>query len=78
MALTPDGAASTTWWRHPQAASGGGESVAKNTGRGHRNGAVRGRSEFQHNGTWFKRDTATGRIMNGSPDQHKGVRNEKN
>lgn len=52
--------------------------MAKNTGRGHRTGAVRGRSEFQHNGTWFKRDTATGRIMNGSPSQHKGVRNEKN
>ncbi|GAA1831713.1 MULTISPECIES: hypothetical protein [Agromyces] len=52
--------------------------MAKNTGRGHRTGAVRGRSEFQHNGSWFKRDTATGRIMNGSPKQHKGVRNEKN
>lgn len=52
--------------------------MAKNTGRGYRTGAVRGRSEFQHNGTWFKRDTATGRIMNGSPSQHKGVRNEKN
>jgi hypothetical protein len=40
-------------------------------------GAVRSRSEFQHNGQWFKRDTTTGRIMNGSPNQHKGVRNEK-
>jgi len=27
--------------------------------------------------TWFKRDTDTGRILNGSPKQHKGVRNEK-
>lgn len=44
--------------------------MAKNTGRGHRAGAVKGRSEF-------KRDTGTGRILNGSPNQHKGVRNEK-
>jgi hypothetical protein len=51
-------------------------SVAKNTGRGHRNGAVRKRSEFKVGNTWFKRDTSTGRILNGSPDQHKGVRNE--
>ena len=51
--------------------------VAKNTGRGHRVGAVRGRSEFKVGKTWFKRDTATGRIVNGSPHQHKGVRNEK-
>ena len=51
--------------------------MAKNTGHGHRDGAVRGRSEFKHNGAWFKRDTAMGRIMNGSQNQHKGVRNEK-
>lgn len=51
--------------------------MAKNTGRGHRVGAVKGRSEFQVGNTWFKRDTATGRILNGSPNQHKGVRNEK-
>lgn len=51
--------------------------MAKNTGKGSRVGAVKGRSEFQHNGQWFKRDTTTGRILNGSPDQHKGVRNEK-
>ena len=51
--------------------------MAKNTGRGHRVGAVKGRSESQVGNTWFKRDTATGRIMNGSPSQHKGVRNEK-
>jgi hypothetical protein len=51
--------------------------MAKNTGRGHRVGAVSGRSEFKREGTWFKRDTATGRIMNGSRNQHKGVRNEK-
>lgn len=51
--------------------------LAKNTGRGHRVGAVKGRSEFKRGNTWFKRDTATGRILNGSPNQHKGVRNEK-
>lgn len=51
--------------------------VAKNTGRGSRVGAVKSRSEFQHNGQWFKRNTTTGRILNGSPNQHKGVRNEK-
>jgi hypothetical protein len=36
-----------------------------------------GRSEFKVGTTWFKRDTSTGRILNGSPKQHKGVRNEK-
>ena len=51
--------------------------MAKNTGRGHRIGAVKGRSEFKRGATWFKRDTETGRILNGSPNQHKGVRNEK-
>lgn len=51
--------------------------MAKNTGRGHRVGAVKGRSEFKVGKTWFKRDNATGRIVNGSKNQHKGVRNEK-
>jgi hypothetical protein len=51
--------------------------MAKNTGKGRRVGAVKGRSEFQHGKNWYKRDTKTGRIMNGSPKQHKGVRNEK-
>ena len=51
--------------------------MAKNTGDNFRIGSVRERSQFQHNGTWFKRDTGTGRILNGSPNQHKGVRNEK-
>lgn len=49
-------------------------------GDGHRNSAVRGRSQFQTpSGNWAKRDTATGRIMdvkqNGAP--FKGVRREK-
>jgi hypothetical protein len=38
---------------------------------------VKGRSEFKSGKNWFKRDTSTGRILNGSPKQHKGVRNEK-
>lgn len=50
--------------------------MAKNTGQGYRVGAVKGRSEFKVGNTWFKRDSATGRILNGSPHQHKGVRNE--
>lgn len=51
--------------------------MASNTGKGFRRGAVKNRSEFQHNGQYFKRDTETGRIMNGSPKPHKGVRDEK-
>jgi hypothetical protein len=51
--------------------------MAKNTGKGHRLGAVKARSEFKSNGMWFKRDTTTGRILNGSAQQHKGARNEK-
>lgn len=51
--------------------------MAKNTGKGSRVGAVKGRGEFKRGGAWFKRDTETGRILNGSPKEHKGVRNEK-
>jgi len=52
--------------------------MAKNTGKGHRIGAVKNRSEFQHpNGSHVKRDTRTGRIMNVSHKRHKGVRDEK-
>lgn len=51
--------------------------MAKNTGKGYRKGVVTSRSEFRHHGTWFKRDTGTGRIVNGSQKQHKGVRNER-
>lgn len=52
--------------------------MAKNTGRSFRRGAVRGRSQFEHNGTHFKRDTKTGRILNAKADgtPHKGVRQE--
>ncbi len=52
--------------------------MASNTGRGHRVGAVKGRSEFRlPNGNWAKRNTETGRIMDQSKNEHKGVRNEK-
>lgn len=52
--------------------------MAANTGKGHRIGAVRHRSEFKHpNGTYVKRDTETGRILNVSDRPHKGVRDEK-
>lgn len=50
------------------------------TGDGHRNGAVRERSQFQHpNGFWYKRDTETGQIIdvNQGGQPHKGVRQEK-
>jgi hypothetical protein len=50
-------------------------------GDGHRNGAVRGRSQVQNpaTGQWTKRDTQTGRFMDGKKDgtPFKGVRKEK-
>lgn len=52
--------------------------LAKNTGDGYRRGEVRGRSQSQTpNGDWTKRDTATGRYMDGSKEPFKGVRREK-
>lgn len=53
----------------------------KPTGDGHRNGAVRGRTQV-HNpvtDTWTKRDTSTGRFMDGKADSKpfKGVTKEK-
>jgi len=54
--------------------------VNKPTGDGHRIGAVRERSQFKHpNGIHYKRDTQTGRIMDGKKDGNpfKGVRKEK-
>jgi hypothetical protein len=54
--------------------------MAKNapTGDGHRKGQVTGRSQFEHNGHYFKRDTETGRIMDMKSDDKpfKGVRKE--
>jgi hypothetical protein len=52
--------------------------LAKNTGDGYRRGAVRNRSQSQTpNGEWTKRDTETGRYMDGSKERFKGVRQEK-
>lgn len=49
-------------------------------GDGHRNGAVRKRSQFQNpqNDVWYKRDADTGRIMDGKSDKKpfKGIRKE--
>lgn len=54
--------------------------MAKNrpVGDGSRKGSVTGRTQFQHNGIWYKRDADTGRIMNGKADgtPHKGVAKE--
>lgn len=55
--------------------------MAKNTGDGFRRGAVRDRSQT-HNpvtDTWVKRDTDTGRFIDGKADgdPFKGVRKEK-
>ena len=50
------------------------------SGDGHRNGAVRDRSQFQHpNGKWIKRDKDNGRIMDVKKDDKpfKGVRRER-
>lgn len=50
-------------------------------GDGHRNGAVRERSQVQNpkNGNWMKRDTETGQFINQKSDgtPFKGVRKEK-
>ena len=60
---------------------GGKNTMATNppAGDGHRNGAVRKRSQFKGpNGKWIKRDTDTGRIMDRKADNKpfKGVRKE--
>jgi hypothetical protein len=50
-------------------------------GDGHREGAVKDRSQFQHpNGHWIKRDTETGQFMDVKTSDEapfKGVRKEK-
>jgi hypothetical protein len=50
-------------------------------GDGHRNGAVRDRSQFENpvNKVFYKRDADTGRIIDGKADgtPFKGVRKEK-
>lgn len=55
--------------------------MAKNgtSGDGHRNGQVTGRSQFEHNGHYYKRDTDNGRIISVKSDDtpYKGIRKEK-
>lgn len=56
--------------------------MAKNapTGDGHRIGAVKDRSQFQHpNEHWIKRDSNTGQLLGvmHDGDKFKGVRKEK-
>lgn len=55
--------------------------MAKNSGKGSRVGAVRGRSQVQNTrtGVWTKRDDGTGKFMSGKSDgtKYKGVRREK-
>lgn len=53
--------------------------MAKNTGQKHRKGAVKARTQFQHNdGDWQKRDERTGRFMErkSSEGPFKGVAKE--
>lgn len=55
--------------------------MAKNTGQGHRRGAVRGRSQTHNQRTaiWTKRNSRTGEFMDGKTngEPFKGVRKEK-
>jgi hypothetical protein len=54
--------------------------VARNTGRGYRRGAVRRRSQVRNprSGRYVKRDSATGRFIDGKSDSQPfmGVRKE--
>lgn len=55
--------------------------MAKNSGRGHRNGAVRQRSQVRNPKTkvWIKRDSETGRFIDGKANGQpfKGVTKEQ-
>lgn len=55
--------------------------MAKNTGKGYRQGAVKERSQVFNPKTeiWTKRDTNTGRFMDGKADGNtfKGITKEK-
>lgn len=52
--------------------------MAKNTGKGYREGAVRDRSQLETPAGWTKRDSETGRFMDVKSDGEpfKGVRRE--
>ena len=53
--------------------------MAKNTGKGYREGAVKDRSQVQTSNGWTKRDSDTGRFMDVKSDGEpfKGVRKER-
>jgi hypothetical protein len=55
--------------------------MAKNTGRGSRQGAVKARTQVKNprSGTWIKRDTGSGRFLDAKSNggAFKGVRKEK-
>lgn len=55
--------------------------MASNTGEGYRNGAIKGKTQFQTpSGHWAKRDSETGRISDiktTDKSPFKGVRKEK-
>ena len=54
--------------------------MAKNTGHGSRQGAVKGRTQVHNPKTgWVKRDAGTGKFLDGKQDgkPFKGVRREK-
>jgi len=53
--------------------------VAKNTGNGYRQGAVRDRSQLKTPAGWTKRDDETGRFLDVKSDGEpfKGVRRER-
>jgi hypothetical protein len=56
------------------------ETMAKNTGSGHRKGAIRNRSQTKStSGNYVKRDGKTGRFLNVKSDKSpfKGIRREK-
>jgi len=57
-----------------------GSSISRDRKDGHRNGAVRDRSEVQNpiSGNWTKSDTETGHFVDQKKDSHpfKGVRRE--
>lgn len=53
--------------------------MATNTGKGHRRGAVTGRTQFPGpDGNWIKRDERTGQIMDrkSGPGPYKGIAKE--
>ena len=43
--------------------------MAKNRGNGKcRKGPIKGRTQFSHNGTWYKRDSSNGQIVDCKAD----------